>query len=68
MDHLSKQPSNGHNIELSRPAASAQHQQFIQTQPLTPIDILGDGSNDMLATQLSEAQVRVDKEQITSCS
>ena len=38
----------GHNIELSRPAASAQHQQFIQTQPVLPVDILGDGSNDSL--------------------
>ena len=37
-----------HNMELSRPAASTRHQQFIQTQPVLPVDILGDGSNDLL--------------------
>ena len=41
-------PKGTYNIELSCPAASAQHQQFIQTQPVLPIYILGDGSNDLL--------------------
>ena len=36
------------NIELSRSAASEKQQQFIQTQPVLPVGIIGDGSNDLL--------------------
>ena len=40
------------NIELSRSAASEKQQQFIQTQPVLPVGIIGDGSNDLLSRSL----------------